>query len=153
VFFSIEPAVPPRDVCRGRPGALISHGRALSRLYHSADLSPWKKVTCAHNPVCARACMPKPTTCHEETGWCVFVPTNKSPLLQKKTNAHIKQGPRTHTQSTLCSITLLEGLTKSARIPKHANETRAGAVNTLLKRKQRHQGVRHGDARPGAVPG
>jgi len=41
------------DVCRGRPGALISDGRALSRLKHSSDLSLWKKVTCAHNPVVA----------------------------------------------------------------------------------------------------
>jgi len=31
------------DVCRSRPGALVSDGRALSRLQHSSDLLPWKK--------------------------------------------------------------------------------------------------------------
>jgi len=66
---------------------------------------------------------------HEEMGWRLFVPTNMSPLLQKQTNVHKKQGPDTHTQRALCSITLLAGLT-SARMHKHANEKRAGAVHS-----------------------
>jgi len=66
----------------------------------------------------------------EETGWCLFVPTNMLPLLQEKTNAYKKQGPKTHTQSTLCLITLLAGLTKFARMHKHANETHACAVSS-----------------------
>jgi len=47
----------------------------------------------------------------------------------QKRNPRKKQ--RTHTQNTLCLITLLAGLTKSARIHKHANETRAGAVKSV----------------------
>jgi len=72
-----------------------------------------------------RACR-NPRRGHEEMGWRLFVPTNMSPLLQEQTNVHRKQGPDTHTQRALCSITLLAGLT-SARMHKHANETRAGA--------------------------
>ena len=74
--------------------------------------------------VCVRACK-HPRQGHEETGLRLFVPTNMSPLLQKKSNAHKKQGPRTHTQSVLCPITLLGGLAKTVRMHKHASETRS----------------------------
>jgi len=50
--------------------------------------------------------------------------------LQTPGLASARTGPKTHTQSTLRLMTLLAGMTKSARIHKHASETRAGAVNS-----------------------
>ena len=89
-----------------------------------------EKVTCARNPVCARACMQKPTTWPRRDEMALVCPDRHVTLLQKYSNVHKKQGSRTHTQSTLFLITLLAGLTKSARMHKHANKTRAGAGNS-----------------------
>jgi len=72
----------------------------------------------------------RPRRGHKKTGCCLFVLTNMWSLLQKYTSAHKKQEPKTNTQSTLCSITLLAILTKSAHTHKHVNETHAGAVNS-----------------------
>jgi len=43
---------------------------------------------------------------------------------------HTKSKDQERTQSTLRLMTLLAGMTKSARMPKHASETHAGAVNS-----------------------
>ena len=86
-------------------------------------------------------CSTLPTFYHEKRSHalvtqCVHVRTCKNPQRGAKRRGGAclsrptcrqKQGPRTHTQSTLCYITLLAGLTKCARMHKHANETRAGS--------------------------
>jgi len=75
-----------------------------------------------------RACK-HPRRGREETRWRLFVPTDM-PSFTEIVHAHKKQGPRAHKQSTLRLKTLLAGMTKSARMHKHASETHAGAVNS-----------------------
>ena len=83
-------------------------------------------VSCKHHPVRlheVNALWPAPFHCPLPDCWVHAA----CPHLLAKLE---KQGPRTHTQSTLCLMTLLAVLTKSARMHKHASETRTGTVNS-----------------------
>jgi len=114
----------------GRPGALASDGRAPSGLLHSSNPLPWKKSH-ALVTLCVRVLACKnPRRGREETRWRLFVPTDMSPCY-KNSPMHTKSKDQEHTHKVLCVlITLLVDLTKSARMHKHANETRAGAGNS-----------------------
>jgi len=117
------------NVCQGRPGALASDGRAPSGFLHSSDLLPWKKShALVTQCVRVRACK-NPRRGREETRWRLFVPTDMSHCY-RNSPMHTKSKDQERTRKVLCVlITLLVDLTKSARMHKHANETRAGAGN------------------------
>ena len=53
-------------------------------------------------PVCARACMQKPTTWQRRDGVGLFVPTNMLPLVQTRT-MHTKTKDQKHTRNILCA--------------------------------------------------
>jgi len=65
---------------------------------------PWKKVTCARNPVCARACMQKPTTWHpakRRGGACLSRPTCRP--CYKNSPMHTKSKDQERTRKVLCA--------------------------------------------------
>ena len=121
--------MPPQcvTVCRGQPRALVFDGRALSELEHSSTLLPWKKVTCARDPVCTRACMQKLT---RRDGVVLVCPDQHVTPATKMDQCIQKARTKNAHAQYFVLDTLLAGLAKSARMHKHANETRACAVGS-----------------------
>jgi len=90
------------DVCRGRPehsSQMCEHClrcSTLPPLYHGK-----RSHTIVTQCVRVRACK-NPRRGQEETGWCLFVPTNMSPLLQNRP-MHTKSKDQKRTRKVLCA--------------------------------------------------
>jgi len=89
-------------VCRGRPehsSLMREHCRRCSTLppfYHGK-----RSHAIVTQCVRVRACK-NPRRGKEETGWCLFVPTNMSPLLQNRP-MHTKSKDQKRTRKILCA--------------------------------------------------
>jgi len=96
------------------------------------------------HPVCARACMQKPTTWQRRDGVCLFVPTNMLPLVQIRT-MHTKTKDQKHTRNILCAGSPCQHVRQRTNTPTkraHAQWTLTRAASCSVQRMQRHQGVR-----------